>query len=208
MTAPTLTPVRRPGPVCADNPDGQYPDLNDSAAVRAAKRVCADCPIRAACLRQAIDGGEELGVWGGLTEPERARYAGAPTRQRKRGPHPIPAMRCTQPGCLLWYVPTSTSRRSRCPWCLSHTTRARYRTAASNCSLTPHRPQIEAMAAAGMSDKEIAAELGATKRAVQFARATWGVPSGWVLRQQIQAGVVPAQDQSVPSTTPCAASAV
>ncbi|MFD0270274.1 WhiB family transcriptional regulator [Streptomyces sp. NPDC127106] len=37
----------------------------------AAKRVCAVCPVRAACLEHALRTREPFGVWGGLTEEER-----------------------------------------------------------------------------------------------------------------------------------------
>ena len=40
-------------------------------ATRAAKAICADCPVRVPCLRQAVDDGERWGVWGGLAERER-----------------------------------------------------------------------------------------------------------------------------------------
>ncbi|MER5733418.1 WhiB family transcriptional regulator [Streptomyces sp. NPDC002138] len=37
----------------------------------AAKRVCAVCPVRRACLEHALNTHEAFGVWGGLTEDER-----------------------------------------------------------------------------------------------------------------------------------------
>nr|WP_308379306.1 WhiB family transcriptional regulator [Streptomyces sp. ISL-43] len=37
----------------------------------AAKRVCAGCPVRTACLDYALRTREPFGVWGGLTEEER-----------------------------------------------------------------------------------------------------------------------------------------
>lgn len=37
----------------------------------AAKAVCARCPVRAECLADALDAGNDYGVWGGLTEDER-----------------------------------------------------------------------------------------------------------------------------------------
>jgi WhiB family redox-sensing transcriptional regulator len=37
-------------------------DLGDIAA---AKRICAECPVMAACLEQAIANEEPWGVWGG-----------------------------------------------------------------------------------------------------------------------------------------------
>jgi WhiB family transcriptional regulator, redox-sensing transcriptional regulator len=36
-----------------------------------AKRVCAGCPVRAACLGWALTAGAQMGVWGGTTEGER-----------------------------------------------------------------------------------------------------------------------------------------
>ena len=37
----------------------------------AAKFICGTCPIRSACLRWAIDTGQEAGVWGGTSEEDR-----------------------------------------------------------------------------------------------------------------------------------------
>lgn len=41
------------------------------AAVARAKAVCAECPVRDACLLWALDHGVEFGVFGGRTEFER-----------------------------------------------------------------------------------------------------------------------------------------
>ncbi|MFD0256808.1 WhiB family transcriptional regulator [Kitasatospora indigofera] len=40
--------------------------------VEAARRVCARCPVRDACADFALRTQETHGVWGGLTERERA----------------------------------------------------------------------------------------------------------------------------------------
>jgi WhiB family redox-sensing transcriptional regulator len=37
----------------------------DLGEIAAAKRVCAECPVLAACLEAAIDRAEPWGVWGG-----------------------------------------------------------------------------------------------------------------------------------------------
>lgn len=37
----------------------------------AAKAVCASCPIQSACLRWALETGQEAGVWGGTSEDDR-----------------------------------------------------------------------------------------------------------------------------------------
>jgi WhiB family redox-sensing transcriptional regulator len=42
---------------------------------RAAKKVCARCPVRPECLQWALETGQRFGVWGGLSEKERkTRY--------------------------------------------------------------------------------------------------------------------------------------
>jgi len=46
----------------------------------AAKRVCAECPVRQQCLEHALSVPEQFGIWGGLTELERAEEA-----RRRRG---------------------------------------------------------------------------------------------------------------------------
>jgi WhiB family redox-sensing transcriptional regulator len=50
-----------------------YPETPE--AVAAAKQVCAGCKVRAMCLETALRNQERHGVWGGLTEQERARLA-------------------------------------------------------------------------------------------------------------------------------------
>ncbi|MFJ9845100.1 WhiB family transcriptional regulator [Kitasatospora sp. NPDC101155] len=42
----------------------------ESRAIQA-KSVCRACPARRECLRRAVQDGEQYGVWGGLTAPER-----------------------------------------------------------------------------------------------------------------------------------------
>ena len=71
-------------PACYGNPEPFYDDHRiESAphirAEREAKALCADCPIRNACLTWAIKHKEEYGIWGGLSPEERANL-----RKRKR----------------------------------------------------------------------------------------------------------------------------
>ena len=40
-----------------------------------AKAICETCPVRLACLAFAVERNERFGVWGGLTERERARLS-------------------------------------------------------------------------------------------------------------------------------------
>jgi WhiB family transcriptional regulator, redox-sensing transcriptional regulator len=42
-------------------------------AVKAAKRICAGCPVRRPCLNYALANDERHGIWGGLSEPERRK---------------------------------------------------------------------------------------------------------------------------------------
>jgi len=41
--------------------------------VERAKAICRSCPVIAECLAAALAGGEDAGIWGGLTEDERRR---------------------------------------------------------------------------------------------------------------------------------------
>lgn len=55
-----------------------YPASDEEALE--AKAVCAECPVREACLEHAIGNREHNGVWGGATERERQRII----RRRRR----------------------------------------------------------------------------------------------------------------------------
>jgi WhiB family redox-sensing transcriptional regulator len=66
--------------LCAQtDPEAFFPDRGGS--VRAARVVCARCPVRAECLEFALEHDERFGVWGGLSERERRRLS----RQRAAG---------------------------------------------------------------------------------------------------------------------------
>jgi len=52
--------------------------------VAQAKAICARCPIQRECLRYALDAGSIQGVWGGMTEEERRRFARRERRARVR----------------------------------------------------------------------------------------------------------------------------
>lgn len=43
------------------------------AQITEAKKICARCPVRTACLVFAMTTGQAYGIWGGLTEDERRR---------------------------------------------------------------------------------------------------------------------------------------
>jgi WhiB family redox-sensing transcriptional regulator len=48
---------------CSADPDLFFAELPGD--VTRAKALCGDCPVRAACLADALDRGEPWGVWGG-----------------------------------------------------------------------------------------------------------------------------------------------
>lgn len=51
------------------NPDAFFPEKGGTT--RDAKRICAGCDVREACLNYAMDNDERFGIWGGLSERER-----------------------------------------------------------------------------------------------------------------------------------------
>lgn len=162
----------RDSAACADDPDTQFPAPTDLPAVSRARRVCAACPVRAECLRDALRHAEPHGVWGGFTPNERTRLAGG-----------MPAAICA--GCRLWFVPGQAAT-SRCYGCPSLAPDATYRPPA--VALAKHREQITAWAAGGWSDRRIATELATTPYAVQVARGAWGIPAGYVVAQKARRG--------------------
>ena len=57
-----------------------YPVSDEEADTAEAKLVCAQCPVRQACLEHALAAREREGIWGGTTERERRRLV----RQRRK----------------------------------------------------------------------------------------------------------------------------
>lgn len=73
-------------PPCVTQPESFYPEdfatgdhferpqhYNSTIrqAIKVAKSLCAECPIRRDCLEYAVEAQEEWGIWGGLTSRER-----------------------------------------------------------------------------------------------------------------------------------------
>ena len=58
---------------CAASASGVRDDTSGSSATtpRAAKSICATCPVRTPCLDFALEIREPHGIWGGLNESER-----------------------------------------------------------------------------------------------------------------------------------------
>jgi WhiB family redox-sensing transcriptional regulator len=58
----------------------------EKARVKAAKKICKDCPVKQECLEYAI-AAECVGVWGGMDTNERRHYA----RRINAALYPIPS---------------------------------------------------------------------------------------------------------------------
>ncbi len=61
---------------------------SDGVGVDAARKICAECPVKTSCLEYALAERIEHGVWGGCSERERRRIlkrrresAAAPERE-------------------------------------------------------------------------------------------------------------------------------
>ena len=54
-------------------PDEKLKAVDKAKRIRQAKGICFSCPIRAKCLNYAINR-DEVGVWGGMSDKERAGY--------------------------------------------------------------------------------------------------------------------------------------
>lgn len=78
LSALDTAPWRRDA-ACAES-DPELFFATDDEVVARAKRVCAACPVRTACLETALRQHEMHGVWGGMAETERRRLI----RQRRR----------------------------------------------------------------------------------------------------------------------------
>jgi WhiB family redox-sensing transcriptional regulator len=61
------------------DPEAFYPELHGDGGYNA-KRVCERCPVRATCLQDALQRGEEHGVWGGLSARQRRALLDAQRR--------------------------------------------------------------------------------------------------------------------------------
>jgi WhiB family redox-sensing transcriptional regulator len=62
---------------CFVAPMSGEPAEERRARESAAKRICADCPVRRECLEYALRVREPIGIWGGLNETERRALTGA-----------------------------------------------------------------------------------------------------------------------------------
>jgi WhiB family transcriptional regulator, redox-sensing transcriptional regulator len=63
---------------------------SDGVGVEIARRICADCPVKAACLEYALRNGIDHGVWGGTSERERRRIARRRRLAAEAAREPVP----------------------------------------------------------------------------------------------------------------------
>lgn len=74
---------------CLDeDPELFFPIGNTGPAllqIEEAKEVCRRCEVIDICLRQALDKGDDTGVWGGLSEDERRALKRRNARARRAG---------------------------------------------------------------------------------------------------------------------------
>ncbi len=74
-TAPFSGRWRESAACAGMGPDAFFPssemDYGSEGAVREAKAVCTQCPVRLHCLAEALRFSSLHGIWGGLTASER-----------------------------------------------------------------------------------------------------------------------------------------
>ncbi|MGW4406563.1 WhiB family transcriptional regulator [Nonomuraea sp. NPDC004702] len=77
--------------------------------------LCRSCPVRTACLNYALDLPEKYGVWGGLSEEERATQRRRRMRYATTHPEPVPASTVDEKEChsCLEKLPAADFPRDR-----------------------------------------------------------------------------------------------
>ena len=53
-------------------PDAGESELEKQSREQRAKQVCQRCPVQEACLEFAMETNQKYGIWGGLSDKERA----------------------------------------------------------------------------------------------------------------------------------------
>lgn len=115
----------RDSAACAGADTEAFYPLPGRGATKYVRRICRECPVRQACLDDAIATGDHHGIRGGLTGPERARYDLMDPQQRgafvvrvlKVAPPDIPCD-AASPGTPAGY---KQHRRSGMPPCVACT---------------------------------------------------------------------------------------
>ncbi|POG47129.1 hypothetical protein BV881_12380 [Streptomyces sp. ZL-24] len=74
------------------DPETWFPKGTDAASManeREAKRVCARCPVMETCRQWALETRQDHGVWGGLSEHDRAAFRRYGRVPKRRTPVPV-----------------------------------------------------------------------------------------------------------------------
>ncbi|MCA1569328.1 MAG: WhiB family transcriptional regulator [Chloroflexi bacterium] len=62
-----------------------FPTRGDFELEERAREVCRGCPVRPECREYALDAGEPMGIWGGLSERQREKILGRRLQPRTQG---------------------------------------------------------------------------------------------------------------------------
>jgi WhiB family transcriptional regulator, redox-sensing transcriptional regulator len=89
VATPSDRPWREAAACAQSDPELFFTD--QPAQQAQALAVCAGCPVRDACLRDALTNARLYGVWGGLTETERRALLGLKPRRRPAQDVPRPS---------------------------------------------------------------------------------------------------------------------
>lgn len=54
-----------------------FPEKGDHYSASKARAICQDCPSKQPCLEYAMSRNERFGIWGGASERDRRKLAGA-----------------------------------------------------------------------------------------------------------------------------------
>src|SRR5271154_4643012 len=80
-----------------------YPISEDEADAAEAKAICAECPVRQACLEHALASREREGLWGGPKEREGRRIVRQRRKSARRQPD-FPAASAVVPSAVALVV--------------------------------------------------------------------------------------------------------
>lgn len=84
MLSQSLTPTWMTNALCATIDDKRmFFEEQRVSIARAAKKICGECPVRQECFGYAVEH-REIGIWGGMTTNERAKYLRAQRRASVR----------------------------------------------------------------------------------------------------------------------------
>ncbi|MHA4855024.1 WhiB family transcriptional regulator (plasmid) [Rhodococcus sp. ZPP] len=78
------------------SPDGERRSIR-SQRERAAKQICQACPVLADCRAHALTAAETYGIWGGMSENERAHHTRRTRRTARHRPNTPAATNTADP---------------------------------------------------------------------------------------------------------------